>query len=100
MPPGEPITYKDGERVLCYHGPLIYEAKILRSDNWTEENTQDGFVGPHFRVHYKGWKNTCVPDVLLCPSLPSLGCRMSARNCCWCALFVGRVRESQLSFPP
>ncbi|KAF9242805.1 MRG-domain-containing protein [Melanogaster broomeanus] len=46
------------ERVLCYHGPLIYEAKILKADVWDESNTKSGVVGPHFFVHYKGWKQT------------------------------------------
>ncbi|KAF9221057.1 MRG-domain-containing protein [Gyrodon lividus] len=46
------------ERVLCYHGPLIYEAKILRAEVWDESNTKLAGVGPHFFVHYKGWKQT------------------------------------------
>ncbi|KAI9059368.1 MRG-domain-containing protein [Trametes sanguinea] len=51
-------TFTVGERVLCYHGPLIYEAKVLKTDNWDESNTQTGIVGPHYYVHYKGWKQT------------------------------------------
>ncbi|KAI8877310.1 MRG-domain-containing protein [Backusella circina FSU 941] len=39
--------FKINDRVLCYHGPLIYEAKILQT-KW-EENE------PHYYVHYKGW---------------------------------------------
>ncbi len=23
------FLYQDGETVLCYHGPLLYEAKVL-----------------------------------------------------------------------
>ncbi|KAH9939705.1 MRG-domain-containing protein [Epithele typhae] len=46
------------ERVLCYHGPLIYEAKVLKTDNWDERTTQTGAVGAHYYVHYKGWKQT------------------------------------------
>ncbi|KIK91556.1 hypothetical protein PAXRUDRAFT_830744 [Paxillus rubicundulus Ve08.2h10] len=46
------------ERVLCYHGPLIYEAKILKTEVWDESNTKLAGVGPHFFVHYKGWKQT------------------------------------------
>ena len=23
------FMYQDGETVLCYHGPLLYEAKVL-----------------------------------------------------------------------
>ncbi|KAI8977862.1 MRG-domain-containing protein [Trametes punicea] len=51
-------SFSVGERVLCYHGPLIYEAKILKADTWDESNTQTGIVGPHYYVHYKGWKQT------------------------------------------
>ncbi|KAK2459842.1 hypothetical protein APHAL10511_008163 [Amanita phalloides] len=52
------VSYSVGERVLCYHGPLIYEAKILKTDNFTEATTTTGFFGPHYFVHYKGWKQT------------------------------------------
>ena len=51
-------TFIVNERVLCYHGPLIYEAKVLKVDNWDENTTQSGIVGPHYYVHYKGWKQT------------------------------------------
>lgn len=51
-------TFTVNERVLCYHGPLIYEAKVLKVDNWDENTTQSGIVGPHYYVHYKGWKQT------------------------------------------
>ncbi|KAF8621715.1 hypothetical protein AX15_007575 [Amanita polypyramis BW_CC] len=52
------VSYSVSERVLCYHGPLIYEAKILKTDNFTEATTTTGFIGPHYFVHYKGWKQT------------------------------------------
>ncbi|KAF8350331.1 MRG-domain-containing protein [Amanita rubescens] len=52
------ISFNVGERVLCYHGPLIYEAKILKTENFTETTTTTGFFGPHYFVHYKGWKQT------------------------------------------
>jgi len=48
------------ERVLCYHGPVIYEAKILKAEMFDDANTQTGFIGAHYWVHYKGWKATCV----------------------------------------
>lgn len=54
------LTFQPNERVLCYHGPLIYEAKVLKAEVWNEQNTRTGEVGPHFFVHYKGWKQTCV----------------------------------------
>ena len=57
-------TFTQNERVLCYHGPMIYEAKILKIDNWDETTTKSGSVGPHFFVHYKGWKQTRVSVAL------------------------------------
>ena len=56
----QPASFSIGERVLCYHGPLIYEAKILKLEHWDESTTKTGDVGPHFFVHYKGWKQTYV----------------------------------------
>ncbi|KAG5646789.1 hypothetical protein DXG03_002166 [Asterophora parasitica] len=52
------ITFTPNERVLCYHGPLIYEAKVLKIDTFTDATTLTGDVGPHCFVHYKGWKQT------------------------------------------
>ena len=62
-----PASFGISERVLCYHGPLIYEAKILRSEHWDETTTKTGEVGPHFFVHYKGWKQTYVVHLTLVP---------------------------------
>jgi mortality factor 4-like protein 1 len=53
-------SFSVNERVLCYHGPLIYEAKVLKCEVWDETNTKLDTVGPHYFVHYKGWKQTCV----------------------------------------
>ncbi|CCL98454.1 uncharacterized protein FIBRA_00452 [Fibroporia radiculosa] len=50
--------YSQGERILCYHGPLVYEAKIIKIEHWDETTTKMGTVGPHYFVHYKGWKQT------------------------------------------
>ncbi|KAG2228714.1 MRG-domain-containing protein [Thamnidium elegans] len=49
------LLFEENERVLCYHGPLIYEAKILDS-KWMDEDPD--FTGPHYYVHYKGWKRS------------------------------------------
>ncbi|KAJ6617905.1 MRG-domain-containing protein [Mycena sp. CBHHK59/15] len=54
----EPPTYSTGENVLCYHGPLIYVAKILKTQTVDEKNTITGKEGLHYFVHYKGWKTT------------------------------------------
>ncbi|CAG5108764.1 Similar to MORF4L1: Mortality factor 4-like protein 1 (Pongo abelii) [Cotesia congregata] len=40
--------FQEGEKVLCFHGPLIYEAKCLKS-SLTKEKTVKYFI------HYAGW---------------------------------------------
>ncbi|KAI4201512.1 MAG: hypothetical protein LQ346_002148 [Caloplaca aetnensis] len=40
------------EKVLCFHGELLYEAKVLEVER---EHSTAPF---RYRVHYKGWKNT------------------------------------------
>ncbi|OLL23936.1 Chromatin modification-related protein eaf3 [Neolecta irregularis DAH-3] len=69
----DPATYKPNERVLCFHGPMLYEAKIVKTpDEYTEEeksNVDDDRTSneaqdtvslsePPYFVHYKGWKQT------------------------------------------
>ena len=39
--------WKEGEKILCFHGPLIYEAKIQRVE------MQNG-IAKYF-IHYRGW---------------------------------------------
>ncbi|KAJ6589103.1 MRG-domain-containing protein [Mycena capillaripes] len=53
-------TYSAGENVLCYHGPLVYVAKILKTQaaDAEEKNPVTGKEGQHYFVHYKGWKTT------------------------------------------
>ena len=46
--------YVKDEVVLCYHGDIMYEAKIL------EVKKSDDKKAFEYRVHYKGWKNTYV----------------------------------------
>ncbi|CAG0881359.1 unnamed protein product [Cyprideis torosa] len=43
--------YDLNSKVLCYHGPLIYEAKVLRREFQTTDNIWEYFV------HYSGWKS-------------------------------------------
>ncbi|KAG6919921.1 hypothetical protein DXG01_013270 [Tephrocybe rancida] len=52
------VTFAPNERVLCYHGPLVYEAKVLKVQEFTDATTTTGSTGPHCFVHYKGWKQT------------------------------------------
>ncbi|KAI7847124.1 chromo domain-like protein, partial [Circinella umbellata] len=47
--------FETEEKALCFHGPLIYEAKIL-DRQWMDSNPD--FQGPYYFVHYKGWKRT------------------------------------------
>eukprot|EP00833_Pecoramyces_ruminatium_P003561 jgi/Orpsp1_1/1177593/evm.model.c7180000062054.1 len=51
------LTFLNDERVLCYHGVLIYEAKILKGEIWENKSIPEE-NGPHYFVHYKGWKQT------------------------------------------
>ncbi|SCV68265.1 BQ2448_386 [Microbotryum intermedium] len=51
------LNYAQNERALCFHGPLIYECKVLEAEVWPKDHPS-GESGPHFRVHYKGWKNS------------------------------------------
>lgn len=52
------LSYAVNEKVLCFHGPLLYEAKVLKAENWTTENTKNGSIGAQYFVHYKGWKQS------------------------------------------
>ncbi|XP_013140353.1 PREDICTED: mortality factor 4-like protein 1 [Papilio polytes] len=42
------LKFAEGEKVLCFHGPLIYEAKCLKSSV-----TKDKHV--RYLIHYAGW---------------------------------------------
>lgn len=37
-----------GEKVLCFHGPLIYEAKLLKSMVMKDKQVK-------YFIHYAGW---------------------------------------------
>ncbi|KAJ3074410.1 Esa1p-associated factor [Podochytrium sp. JEL0797] len=41
-------TFVDGERILCFHGPLLYEAKVLKTEAKADGSSQ-------YFIHYKGW---------------------------------------------
>lgn len=56
MPPkAELPAYAKDEKVLCFHGELLYEAKVLEHKPSASEDKKNAFM---YRVHYKGWKNT------------------------------------------
>ncbi|XP_043283883.1 mortality factor 4-like protein 1 isoform X2 [Venturia canescens] len=46
MPPK--CKFQEGEKVLCFHGPLIYEAKCLKSSIVKEKQIK-------YLIHYAGW---------------------------------------------
>jgi mortality factor 4-like protein 1 len=80
------LSFAENERALCFHGPLMYEAKVRpyfaslspgghvrrrepadeRTGAWNKVTEADfwdkdhpsGEPGPHYKVHYKGWKQT------------------------------------------
>jgi mortality factor 4-like protein 1 len=68
MPPAasqKPLTYDVQERVLCFHGPMLYEAKVLEI-----RKAEDKKDPPEYKVHYKGWKNTFVSRPILLSAYP------------------------------
>jgi len=48
-------SYQKDEKALCFHGELLYEAKIL---DVRKQDPKDKTSPFEYRVHYKGWKNT------------------------------------------
>ncbi|KAL7624163.1 Esa1p-associated factor [Parahypoxylon ruwenzoriense] len=44
--------YAKDERVLCFHGDLMYEAKIIEVSVKPGQKPEDA----QYRIHYKGWK--------------------------------------------
>ena len=49
----QPLYSKD-EKVLCFHGELLYEAKIMDVQAGDKANGEAW----DYKVHYKGWKKT------------------------------------------
>ncbi|KAH8358505.1 hypothetical protein KR093_000488 [Drosophila rubida] len=47
VPSDSTTVFADGERVLCFHGPLIYEAKVLK--------TKPETTPVEYYIHYAGW---------------------------------------------
>eukprot|EP00117_Sycon_ciliatum_P013923 scpid79634/ scgid14397/ Mortality factor 4-like protein 1; MORF-related gene 15 protein; Transcription factor-like protein MRG15 len=50
MPPKPQLKFSDGEKVLCFHGPLMYEAKCLKAE------IRDKV--PKYLIHYNGWNKS------------------------------------------
>lgn len=52
MPPAAKPKFTENEKVLCYHGPLLYEAKCVKS----KKATSGANAGEYqYFVHYQGW---------------------------------------------
>jgi hypothetical protein len=35
--------FEEGESVLCFHGPMLYEAKVLKREHWKDKkDSPDG----------------------------------------------------------
>eukprot|EP00128_Syssomonas_multiformis_P016095 Colp12_sorted_trinity150504_noHs@24346 len=49
------LKFADGERVFCYHGPLLYEAKCLKAEL---KDVGNGKKEPRYQIHYNGWKKS------------------------------------------
>lgn len=49
---GPKPKFADHEKVLCYHGPLLYEAKCVKSRKDTKSGNPGDF---QYFVHYQGW---------------------------------------------
>ncbi|CAF0743179.1 unnamed protein product [Brachionus calyciflorus] len=52
------LMYQEGETVLCYHGPLLYEAKCTKTEIRNKV--------PHYLIHYSGW-NKSWDEWVTCP---------------------------------
>ncbi|XP_044335447.1 protein MRG1-like [Triticum aestivum] len=48
---GSSVSFTEGEKVLAYHGPLLYEAKVQKTENREGERW--------YFVHYLGWNKKC-----------------------------------------
>ncbi|XBI98048.1 hypothetical protein VPH35_018317 [Triticum aestivum] len=48
---GSSVSFTEGEKVLAYHGRLLYEAKVQKTENREGERW--------YFVHYLGWNKKC-----------------------------------------
>ncbi|KAM9817590.1 LOW QUALITY PROTEIN: mortality factor 4-like protein 1 [Neosynchiropus ocellatus] len=62
--------FQEGERVLCFHGPLLYEAKCVKI-NIKEKQIK-------YFIHYSGWNKKSFPDSNISSDL-SVTCFISPR---------------------
>ena len=46
-------VYLENQKVLCYHGEFLYEAKIVKSYLISDSNSEQSYL-----IHYNGWNKT------------------------------------------
>lgn len=54
-PARQPFNFDKDEKVFCFHGAMLYEAKIMNLEPVDPKDKKGAYK---YRVHYKGWKNT------------------------------------------
>ena len=59
-------AYEINDWVLCFHGPLLYKAKIIDHEPIDPRAKKSAW---QYKVHYNGWKKTYV--CLMLPLIPS-----------------------------
>jgi len=49
--PGSKAKFSLNEKVYCFHGPMIYEAKVIKVEKEGEESWK-------YFIHYQGWNKS------------------------------------------
>ncbi|KAI8824454.1 MRG-domain-containing protein [Fimicolochytrium jonesii] len=53
------LVYAKDDIILCYHGPLLYEARVLNAAYWESSDPKNpDSSGPHYKVHFVGWNKS------------------------------------------
>lgn len=47
--------FEKEEKVLCYHGPIMYDAKVVDVRQLDPKDKKSDW---EYYVHYQGWKKT------------------------------------------
>ena len=59
------LLYLENQKVLCYHGEFLYEAKIIKSYHISDSNPERKYL-----IHYSGWNKTWDEWVLTSRLMP------------------------------
>lgn len=84
---GPKPKFQDSERVLCFHGPLLYEAKCVKTE--VKERAQ------HYFVHYNGWNKNWdewVPETRI---LKYNDAGLQKQKECLAALKIQRAKDRE-----